>query len=314
MPPDSPAAYPDQSAHGSLKGFVDAEPRAFTRAELVRAFSSRQLDRAIRDCSIVRVLPSIYVGARHRARYPARVDAALLWAGDRAALGGMSAAHAHGFLEAPPPRVTLAAPRDARLRPPEWIVVIQPSVAWVAVTVAGARSVPALDALLQSWTQLPPDRAMSLLLDAARRGRFDAGDLRQRALSYPRLARRRALERLLADLARGPQSYLEHVAMTRVFNTYDFRGFTRQVPVRAPGRRYVLDMWHADARVAVELDGRLFHGDDAARRRDLARDTDLASMGITTIRLTFEDVTGRPQWCRARVRAAIAARQRRSAA
>jgi very-short-patch-repair endonuclease len=102
--------------------------------------------------------------------------------------------------------------------------------------------------------------------------------------------------------------------MTRVFNTRDFRGFARQVPVRAPGRRYILDMFHADARVAVELDGRLFHGDDLARRRDLARDTDLASMGITTIRLTFEDITRRPQWCRARVRAAISAHRRRGVA
>jgi very-short-patch-repair endonuclease len=122
------------------------------------------------------------------------------------------------------------------------------------------------------------------------------------------------LERLLADLSRGPESYLEHVALTRVFNTRDFRGFGRQVPVRAPGQRYILDMFHADARVAVELDGRLFHGDDIARRRDLARDTDLASMGITTIRLTFEDITRRPHWCRARVRAAIVARQRRGVA
>ena len=214
----------------------------------------------------------------------------------------------------PPHAVTLAVPRDARLRAPDWIVVIQPSVAWMAVIAGGTRSVPVIDALLQSWARLPPDRATSLILDAARRALFDPGALRERAVTYPRLARRRAFERLLSDLARGPQSYLEHIAMTRVFNTRDFREFSRQVPVRAPGQRYVLDMFHADARVAVELDGRLFHGDDVARRRDLAREADLASMGITTIRLTFEDITRRPEWCRARVRSAIVARRRRDVA
>jgi hypothetical protein len=37
-------------------------------------------------------------------------------------------------------------------------------------------------------------------------------------------------------------------------------------------------------------------------------------LGITTIRLTFEDVTGRPEWCRSHVRAALTARRRLRAA
>lgn len=147
-----------------------------------------------------------------------------------------------------------------------------------------------------------------------RRERITAAALRARTTAYPRIRARRALVALLGPLAGGAESYLEHLAATRVFNTAEFRGFRRQHPVRAAGRTYVLDMYDDSAGVAVELDGRAFHGGDSARRRDLERDTDLASLGITTIRLTFEDVTGRPEWCRSRVRAALASRRRLRAA
>jgi very-short-patch-repair endonuclease len=118
--------------------------------------------------------------------------------------------------------------------------------------------------------------------------------------------------RLLDALAGGVESYLEHLAMTRVFTTRDFAGFTRQHRVRVSGRHYVVDMWHEGAKVAVELDGRIFHSDDEARRRDLERDTDLASVGIITVRFTFEDITGRPEWCRTRLKAVLTSRSRRA--
>ena len=110
-----------------------------------------------------------------------------------------------------------------------------------------------------------------------RERRVTAAELAERAAARPRLHDRRGFMRLVAQLEGGAESYLEHLAMTRVFNTREFAGFARQVPVRARTRRYVLDMYSADARLAIELDGRRFHSDDVARRRDLARDADLAS-------------------------------------
>ncbi len=175
--------------------------------------------------------------------------------------------------------------------------------------IEGHRVVALDDALIQSWCALPRANRATPIIDAVRDDRIDAASLANRSTSYPRISDRRALSRLLSDLAQGAESYLERVAMTRVFNTREFAGVERQVPVRAGGHRYVLDMFDARSRTAVELDGRRFHGDDASRRRDLARDANLASVGITVIRLTFEDVTERPAWCRARVLGAIRARR-----
>ena len=169
--------------------------------------------------------------------------------------------------------------------------------------------VPPVDALIQAWGQIGGGAAASMAFDGVRRGVVRVDDVRLRLAEYPRVRDRRALERLLVELRGGVQSHLEHLAATCVFNTRDFAGFARQVGVRAGGQRYVLDMLHADAGVAIELDGRAFHSDDAARRRDLARDANLATVGIATIRLTYEDITRRPEWCRSRARRAIAARR-----
>ncbi len=234
----------------------------------------------------------------------------MLWSGDRAAVASTSAAFLHGLRTREPHIVTIAVDRATHLRPPPGVRVLRWTVSPDFAQVRGLKLVSVADAVLQSWAELPHDEGASLVVDAVRSGRTTGAALRERANALPRIRRRRPLERLLDDLSLGPESLLEHLAITRVFNTGEFAGFSPQVEVAVGRRRYRLDLFHVRARVAIELDGRRFHGDDASRRRDLARDADLATLGITTIRLTFEDVTDRPEWCRDRVRRAVAARLR----
>lgn len=304
----------ERGPHTSPAEWLAREPRAVSRADVLAHFTRHALDRDIRLGLVTHILPDTYVGSAHRNAFATRATAALVWAGPAAALGGTSAAFAHRLVAEEPPTVTLCVPRTTRLRGPEWIRVIQPSVDMARAHAGGLRVVPPLDAVIQAWSELGTGRGTALILNAVRRERITANALRVRASAYPRIRARRALIALLDPLDDGAESYLEHLAATRVFNTAEFRAFHRQHPVRAGGRTYVLDMYDDSARVAVELDGRAFHGEDASRRRDLERDADLASLGITTIRLTFEDVTGRPEWCRSRVRAALAARRRPRAA
>ncbi|NEK87086.1 hypothetical protein GCU60_15200 [Blastococcus saxobsidens] len=56
--------------------------------------------------------------------------------------------------------------------------------------------------------------------------------------------------------------------------------------------------------VALVFDGAAFHGDLAARERDLRRDSAPAALGWMVLRFGFRDVTRRPQVCRAQIRAA----------
>lgn len=304
----------ERSANTSPADWLAREPRAASRADVLLRFTRHALDRDLRAGLIIRILPNTYVGSAHRNAFAARAAAALAWAGPRAVLGGTSAAFAHRLIAAEPPVVTLFIPRTDRLRGPEWIRIIQPSVAVTPAHAGGLRVAPAVDAVIQAWSELGTGRGTALILNSVRREQITASALRARTSAYPRIRARRALVALLGPLDDGAESYLEHLAATRVFNTAEFRGFRRQYPVRTAGRTYVLDMYDDSARVAVELDGRAFHGEDAARRHDLERDANLASLGITTIRLTFEDVTGRPEWCRSRVRATLSARRRLRAA
>jgi very-short-patch-repair endonuclease len=311
MPPSPVRSYPDRRAHATIESFVAAAPVAYQRPDLSSLFSRRAFDGALRRGALVRLLPGAYVGANHAHDLQARCDAALLWSGDRAAIASTSAALLHGLRVRTPLTVTITVDRATHLRPPPWVRVLRWTVPPELTTARGLPCVSLADAVLQAWADLPDDEGVSLILEAVRSGRIPVAALRARASTLPRIRRRRALGRLLDHLANGLESFLEHVAVTRVFNTCEFSGLRPQTAVEVSGRRYRLDLFHADARLAIELDGRQFHSDDSARRRDLARDADLATLGIATIRLTFEDVIGRPDWCRDRVRRAISARARR---
>jgi len=113
---------------------------------------------------------------------------------------------------------------------------------------------------------------------------------------------------LLDDLAGGIDSFLELHATREVFTGPGFPALERHVKVRTSSRVYEADFYHRGARVDIETDGKKFHSDDEARRRDIERDVSLAAAGTLTLRFTFEDIMRRPQWCRAQAIAAINAR------
>jgi very-short-patch-repair endonuclease len=66
----------------------------------------------------------------------------------------------------------------------------------------------------------------------------------------------------------------------------------RQVPVTLGGGRRYLDNLYRDYGVAVELDGTAAHP-VAERWQDIHRDNSLAPLGVTTLRYSWSDVTGR---------------------
>ena len=128
--------------------------------------------------------------------------------------------------------------------------------------------------------------------------------------NVPRVRRRRELAKAIAAASRGAESWLEQRSLEQVFNTSEFSRWLRQHDIRAGGQRFRLDMFDPVTCTAVELDGAAFHGEPAQRLRDVRRDTELARLGIVTLRLAYSDVVQRPEWCREVVRDAVAARER----
>lgn len=283
-------------------------PRAWSRAELKKRWSTRTLQRALDVGGVVRVAPGVYLGAQCANDIDARIAAAATWTGRTGTLTGLAGLRLWGYAGRAPTAVDVQVPRAVRLAPPSWIRVRRSDVRQPAMVLGGIRVALVEYAALRAWCEAEPHERAGLLLDVMREKRLDAQILTPAAERLPRIPERRRLMRLLAHAAEGVTSYLEYVARARVFSGPQWSEMEWQAPVRAGGRRYRVDMLHRGARVAVEFDGARFHSDDTRRRYDIDRDAALAAMGYVTIRLTYEDVMNRPRWCRETVRRAIAAR------
>ncbi|MBN8867070.1 MAG: DUF559 domain-containing protein, partial [Solirubrobacterales bacterium] len=60
--------------------------------------------------------------------------------------------------------------------------------------------------------------------------------------------------------------------------------------VNVPCGRWVIDLFWAEQRVAVELDGYAYHSDLAAFKRDRTKDRELRAAGLDVARFTWDDV------------------------
>jgi very-short-patch-repair endonuclease len=296
-----------------LKRLLESAPRAWSRAELMEASSDHTVNAAVRAGVAVRAAPGLFVAAEHLTHPRARLDVASKWAAPAGAVGGAAALWVHGLIASPPNRVTIIAPHAFKRAPLPFTAVRRFTIDIAHRSVGGIITVPPLDAVIQAWVEFDPAQRIGATLDAMRAGRLDAQRVHQRLDEYPRVRERSALSMLLAEFAGGAKSFLEYRARTQVFNGPQFREFVWQAPLNVRGTRYVLDMLHRSARLAIELDGRAFHGDNESRLRDIQRDAELATVGIATLRLTYADIMGRPEWCRRTVLLALRARAGRSA-
>ncbi len=134
--------------------------------------------------------------------------------------------------------------------------------------------------------------ALRFLSDVVQGRRSTAARLLAEVAARVRLPRRRWLSSVLADIADGTCSVLEHGYLTRVVRAHGLPEGARQVRDGDGTRVVYRDTEHTDGLV-VELDGRLFH--DSARHRDadMERDLDAAIAGKATVRLGWGQVFGR---------------------
>jgi hypothetical protein len=112
-----------------------------------------------------------------------------------------------------------------------------------------------------------------------------------------RVQHRDLLLGVLADIETGASSVLEREYRVRVEEPHGLTGARRQVRDRVGSGVVYRDVEYGEpavgALVVVELDGRL-HDTAEARDRDMERDLDTALVGVTTVRLSYGPVLGRP--------------------
>jgi hypothetical protein len=135
--------------------------------------------------------------------------------------------------------------------------------------------------------------AIETLSNAVQSRRTTAPRIRAVLDDRPRIARREFLGSVLNDIADGSCSVLEHGYLTKVERPHGLPSADRQLSGSARGPVY-RDVTYVAQSFVVELDGRLFHDNAAARDADMDRDLDAAIDGLRTVRVGWGQVYRRP--------------------
>ncbi len=258
-----------------------------TRADLVRACSRVEVDRALRTGALVQVSHGRYALAEV-------ADAPALAHAVNGVLSLTSAALHHGWeVLRPPGQPHVLLPRKRRISPErrEGIVVHRGDLS--PDDRAGIATSKLLT-LTQCLRQLPHDEALAVADSALR-----AGD--------------GALLRRVVEDIRGPGSdqvrAVAAAARREAANTFEsaLRSIALSVPRLAVEPQVVISSAHVwarpdlvDARLRVVLEAESYewHGDRAGFRKDVRRYTLLTAEGWVVLRFTWEDVMFRPDWVR----------------
>lgn len=290
----------------------ESEARPWRYAELRQHLSKNGIAGAVAQGTLVRILPDQYSAALHAESWHVRTLAALSWLGPAAAVSGRTALFAFGALAHPPDILDFTMPWGDHTRGPAWLRVR--TTTWTVPTLLsadGTRLVePGLSlALAHEWE--PARTRASLVYDAMRSGRIDAQRVVDALSVVPRMRGRSVLLARLGRVSAGAESYLEERAHVDVLTGSRLGALIRQHRLTLPSGRYRVDAYDELTRTAVEFDGAEHHSRPQARQNDLRRDTELAGAGIMTVRLSYQDVTERSRWCRARLLAILRSREPR---
>jgi hypothetical protein len=150
-------------------------------------------------------------------------------------------------------------------------------------------------------------RAVGMLADICQGRHTTAQRMLEAARARPRLRRRRWIEQVLADLATGAWSTLEHGYLVHVERAHGLPAGARQRAGTSTLGTVWRDVDYDPLPVRVELDGRLFHDTAEQRDRDLDRDLDSVVDGRSSVRLGWGQVFDRP--CRTAERVALLLRR-----
>lgn len=270
------------------------------RAQALAAGATRtSIARALRRREWVAVYPGVYVEHTGPLTWQQRAWAAVL-ACSPAALYGASARRAH---EGPGRRdhddsvIHVAVDRDRHLATPAGtrlhrVAGFDARVAWNL----GPPRIRYEDTVLDLAADAPDRLGMvAALTDACGARRTTATRLLGRLEERSRIPHRDFLRAVLADVAEGTCSVLEHGYLTEVERAHGLPAGERQAVRVTGGTTSYLDVRYAALDLVVELDGRLVHGTAAARDRDLQRDlTTAVDEAGTTLRLGYGQVFDRP--------------------
>jgi hypothetical protein len=295
----------------SVADVLDDQHGVVSRAQLLvcgeTPASIRRLIRR-RDLSVLH--PGVYLGHTGDPTWLQRSWAAVLHAWP-AALAGEAALRTHegpGKRRDPATIEVVVARSRTILAPPGVRITRIDRLDERAVWTVGPPRLRYDDAAIAVACRAVSDlEALRVLADVVQGRRSTAQRLADELAARGRAPRRAWLSSVLADIAAGTCSVLEHGYLVRVVRPHGLPEGDRQVRDGRGDRVVYRDVEHEDGLV-VELDGRLGH--DSARQRDsdMERDLDAALVGKDTVRIGWGQVFDRACSTAAKVAALHAAR------
>lgn len=290
--------------HPALEPILADQAGVISRTQAIAAgLAPHDLKRLVRRRDLTRMHPGVFLDHTGEPTFLQRCwGGVLLYA--PAALAGDSAMRA---TEGPGSRrpewpIHLIVGHDRRLEPPDGVTVrrrerLEEHVLWNV----GPPRLRYEEAAIDVAADAPSDLlALDALSRAIQSRRTTAQRMLTSARRRTRLTRRDWIESVLADVAAGVCSVLEHGYLHRVERAHGLGDPRRQVVDRLGAGSVYRDVLYPCGLV-VELDGRLFHDTTAQRDRDFDRDLDAAAAGSSTLRVSYGQVFDRACWTAVRV-------------
>lgn len=250
-------------------------------------------------CRWQRVLPRVYATFTGPLTRPARITAALLYAGPRAVLSHQTAAEEWRMTAldpASPVHVTVPYGCSAVSQPPHVVVHRSRAFEHIAVGTHPPRTRRADTAVDIAAGEDDARAAMRRFVALAAQGRLPVRDLRIRIAERRPRRYRTALAAALRLLADGVQSALEQRYACDVERSHGIPAAVRQRPFVVDGRTLWEDAVYDSIGVplTVRLDGRAFHSMPEVAFRDRRRDNAAELAGRHRLVFGWDEVTGRP--------------------
>jgi hypothetical protein len=277
-------------------GFLSFEAHGAASLDecLQGGLTPRQLHRLVTSGRWQSPFPRVYVTFSGPLPIDTIMRAALLYAGEGAAISHESAG-AMWRLCPPPPKVHLVVPyrrqvdgqvslelhRSRTLTADDIHPTFTPRRTTIERTV--------LDLLP---TRRTADAALGLIGEAIRTRATSADRLRAAVAGRPRLRWRKTILAALPDVEAGTQSALE-VRDAALRRRHGLPQGSRQVRRLGDGTEY-LDVVIEEYGVHIELDGRLGHDRTREQWRDMRRDNRSELAGIRHLRYGWADIVDRP--------------------
>lgn len=296
-----------REAHRALLQLARQQDGLITRANAEALRVQGHVVGRVRAGEWQRIFPGVIATQAGPVPWHVRAQAALLYAGSRAALGGHSAAFALGLSRQAPEQIEVVVPHRRRVRAQPGLVlrrrrerfaVVYGRLPRVGEETARFRAdelpevaLPCMqpeEVLLDLAARVPLDTLINLMAAANRRTGVSRAGLARALQQRSRQPRRTMLREMLAEIPDGVESPLELRYHHNVERPHGLPRAVRQSRTSTVAGFALADVRYRAFRTRVELDGDLFHA-GAAADRDAMRDNAAAILSDElTLRLRWK--------------------------